>query len=601
MFTVKQIFLLFFTAVIFIILKENVLSMKKTLFLFCFFLFFLQIFAQSDNLQYREISFLLTKAQKEQGENLFETVLKIIDYYLEKDPDSARYWLNRNHILLNEIKNPKLKSVFFKDYSYFFIREADYKNAITFLKKAIEVEEKNGLKQELAESYRWLAGIYYEQGYFNQAIETVYKSLKVFSELKDYQGVVMCYSNIGLLENEIGNYGKAIKNYYKAVNIANKHKVKFDKSMVYLNLGIAFRYLKNYDSSYFYLLKASEVAKHKKDSEDLARIYLNFAKLFMEQNEKDSVKLYFELLLDLYPQLPASLKPTVLTTIGKWYYKQKNYKKALTFLKQSYELAKVSENLKEKEYSLFYLYKTMKDSGKYYEAIIYLEELTDVQDSIKRTEAKIKIEQLKKQFEYEKQQIRIEELEKSKKKDRIIKLLLFLILLLIIGVLVNILRVYGKQKKINRLERERMLEDLNFKNKQLTSQALLMMHKNKLLNNILQSLSKIKSNKEIDNKELNQLIFKVKSGLQTEKDWELFKQYFEMVNKDFFTKLKEKYPDLTQSELKLCALIKLRFNIKEAAMLLNISPNSVKTARHQLRKKFGLKRQENLYDFLAKF
>jgi DNA-binding CsgD family transcriptional regulator len=76
--------------------------------------------------------------------------------------------------------------------------------------------------------------------------------------------------------------------------------------------------------------------------------------------------------------------------------------------------------------------------------------------------------------------------------------------------------------------------------------------------------------------------------------------YFEQINKSFFTKLKTINADLTQNDIKLAALIKLRFNIKEAASVLNLSPNSIKGARSRLRNKLKLESSDDLSLFIEK-
>ena len=90
----------------------------------------------------------------------------------------------------------------------------------------------------------------------------------------------------------------------------------------------------------------------------------------------------------------------------------------------------------------------------------------------------------------------------------------------------------------------------------------------------------------------------LKRSIRSEQDWKLFKHYFEEINPDFYPKLLEINSKITPSELKLSALIKLNFNIKETAALLNISPDSVKTTRHVLRTKLRLEKGENIYDYL---
>lgn len=52
--------------------------------------------------------------------------------------------------------------------------------------------------------------------------------------------------------------------------------------------------------------------------------------------------------------------------------------------------------------------------------------------------------------------------------------------------------------------------------------------------------------------------------------------------------LKSRYPDLTSYNLKLCIYLKSNLTTKEIASLLSITPDSVKKAKHRLRKKMSL-------------
>lgn len=50
--------------------------------------------------------------------------------------------------------------------------------------------------------------------------------------------------------------------------------------------------------------------------------------------------------------------------------------------------------------------------------------------------------------------------------------------------------------------------------------------------------------------------------------------------------------DLTEYDLRLCVMLKANLTTKEIASLLNITPDSVKKAKHRLRKKLGMKPQD---------
>ncbi len=72
----------------------------------------------------------------------------------------------------------------------------------------------------------------------------------------------------------------------------------------------------------------------------------------------------------------------------------------------------------------------------------------------------------------------------------------------------------------------------------------------------------------------------------------------DMSNREFELRLTAKYPRLTAQERKLATLLRLEFNTRQIAGVLNISEKSVEVERHRLRGKMGLERHQNLTDFI---
>lgn len=155
-----------------------------------------------------------------------------------------------------------------------------------------------------------------------------------------------------------------------------------------------------------------------------------------------------------------------------------------------------------------------------------------------------------------------------------------------------------KEELVNLMEEQKQLKEQQFRNdidhkeSQLSAITIQMLEKNELLDEIKTILNKKEPTSE---KEIKKLVSKY--TIQ-DNNWKDFDNYFESVNKNFYTRLKKKYPEISSNDLKICALIKLNLSIKEMASILNISPDSVKTARHRLRKKLQLNTEENLTDFI---
>lgn len=80
-----------------------------------------------------------------------------------------------------------------------------------------------------------------------------------------------------------------------------------------------------------------------------------------------------------------------------------------------------------------------------------------------------------------------------------------------------------------------------------------------------------------------------------------FEIQMDELHQEFFRELKERSPDLSSNDLRLCAYLKIGLNSKEIAEILNIQPSSFYISRSRLRKKLNLKPSEDLYSFLNSF
>ncbi|RLD88174.1 MAG: hypothetical protein DRJ09_08875, partial [Bacteroidetes bacterium] len=149
--------------------------------------------------------------------------------------------------------------------------------------------------------------------------------------------------------------------------------------------------------------------------------------------------------------------------------------------------------------------------------------------------------------------------------------------------------------------KQELSKENDFRSRQLTTYTLHLMQKNLILKDVLNEV-KLMENKEPKQikKELVNLKIQLINAVSSDSDWENFKLFFEKVNTNFFIRLKEKYPDISNKDEKLCALIWLNMDINEAASVLNVDYNTIRIARYRLRKKMGLNPQDDLYKIIQK-
>ncbi|TKB98344.1 triple tyrosine motif-containing protein [Pedobacter cryotolerans] len=162
------------------------------------------------------------------------------------------------------------------------------------------------------------------------------------------------------------------------------------------------------------------------------------------------------------------------------------------------------------------------------------------------------------------------------------------------------LEIERNEQQITKLQKKQLEADVEFKNKELATTTMHLVQRGKLLSKIgdeLLPLMQETTSKDTAN-DLKKVIRLLNEAKKLDNDWNQFAIHFDHVHANFLTNLKVNFPNLSPSDLKLCAYLKLNLSSKEIAQLLNITPRAVEVSRYRLRKKLGLKPEVNLFDYL---
>jgi hypothetical protein len=148
---------------------------------------------------------------------------------------------------------------------------------------------------------------------------------------------------------------------------------------------------------------------------------------------------------------------------------------------------------------------------------------------------------------------------------------------------------YELEKEIERLKNNQLKIKILAKDKELVSNSLQVVKKNKILNGIIHKLKDINAEAFDDSTKfqftkLNKSIVK---EVNADNSWKDLEKHIKNVHFDFLKRLKEKYPTISPRELDLSTYL-----------IMNISGGGVELARYRLRKKLELTKKENLIGFL---
>jgi DNA-binding CsgD family transcriptional regulator len=156
-----------------------------------------------------------------------------------------------------------------------------------------------------------------------------------------------------------------------------------------------------------------------------------------------------------------------------------------------------------------------------------------------------------------------------------------------------------KEKELIRLRNEKLNADLSFKSQELANSTMAIIKKNEFLLELKETLKRQKEDlgTRFPEKYYSKLMRKIDNNVSSMDDWKVFEFNFEKAHEKFLQKLINKYPQLTHSDLRLCAYLRMNLSSKEIAPLLRISYRGVENHRYKLRKKLILKKEVNLTDF----
>lgn len=155
------------------------------------------------------------------------------------------------------------------------------------------------------------------------------------------------------------------------------------------------------------------------------------------------------------------------------------------------------------------------------------------------------------------------------------------------------------QERLNMLEKAKLMNEIDSKRKELANTTMMAAKKNEVLLEIQGELSKDKD-KFSNQFRLKHLINKINQAIKNKDEWKVFETNFNELHEDFFRELLEKYPNLSNKDLKLCAYLKMNLSSKEIAPLMGITVRGVEVHRYRLRKKMGMDSSANLTQFLIK-
>ena len=391
--------------------------------------------------------------------------------------------------------------------------------------------------------------IYQDQGSYEEALTYYEEALSTFEALDRPDRWINTANHLGELHLLTEDYGQAQTMFEKALRRSDSIGYAYGRATALQNLGGWYEVRGQWDEALAFSKQALAIQQQHHFVHSEAITQYTIGTIHLARNEL------------------AQAEETLRTSLDK--ANQVNSKKIRKDIYQSLKEVSVAQ-------------------GNYRAALDYAEEQAAVQDSLLNAEKLRDMIRLENRFALENKDreltIRdqmIELLEQDRKIKALWRNIFAVGLLLLLWLSLIAFRVYRSRHRKNQqlLEVQKVLaqtelenahlrshelqQELHYKNKELTSYTLNFVQKNQLMDELNESLQELSvRDNPVLLKKLRAMQRLVQQSTSIDRDWEDFKRHFENVHQDFFTLLKQRCPDLTHNELKLCALLKLNLNLR---------------------------------------
>jgi tetratricopeptide (TPR) repeat protein len=501
-----------------------------------------------------------------------------------------------------------------------FYYKDDYMLAYKYYDKAEEELKKSNDTESLLLLYFFKGEICRLRGDYINAMKNYEQVLELNKISPNLEISSASYTALGVVLVNRKDPQKGLEYLSEALRQKIEIKDEYGEASVLCNIGAAYEFMKEYDSAYYYYNESLKIRKKLDISRVIASSEYNIGGLLILLGRYDEAITYLQ---DANRRFAELEEKTGVCLTNFWLAKAMSYKgdpkgvdlgnSTLADAIELNNLALVSEGHKNLAdmYSHLELYK---------DAYQHLLHHKQIEDSIFSEDKERILTEFEQKFQSEQKDNKIAILknESELQRQNILLLSVSSFTLLAIIILLFILFRYKAstlKKNAQLLEQENVIhaqdsrikenenrilqEQLESKNRELASKALEMIRFNDTITAIIEKLDGLDNNfnSSESSKHIRSIIHELENQSK-QNIWIEFDKIFKNIHSDFYSKLLERCPDLSPTEIKTAALLKLNLTTKEIAAITFKSEGGIKTTRYRLRKKLELSSDDKLIPFL---
>ena len=330
-------------------------------------------------------------------------------HYNQNNYDSAKTYFSKSLVYSQELNLKDRKALALNRLGNTFQLMGSYDKALSYYQQALQINQEEKNNKEIARSLTNIGSVYRTFGKYEKAIQFHLKALSLFEETETKDGIAWTTLNIARLFKLNESFDKALEYLNKSMKIyqtiAEETGVETGITLCLKEYGLIYVKSGDLDKALQYSRKALERNKKNNNQYGIANSYANLGRIFYRKNNYEKSLSYLQQSLELKQQLDDIVEiPSLLRKIGENYLKMNEYNRAREFVEKSLAQAKEEQLKEEQKESYRALSKIFQNQNKPQKALEHYIAFSELKDSL----ANQKINKLEMQYEFEKEQKKLE-------------------------------------------------------------------------------------------------------------------------------------------------------------------------------------------------
>lgn len=431
------------------------------------------------------------------------------------------------------------------------------------------------------------------------------KAIVYYKDAERYASEGNDYNLKGLIQFDIGEFyyyrmsesswGKSIEYYKRAADYFHRAGKYANEIISYNWVGMSFHQNRHMDSSYYYYGKALSLAALHEDYTEHGRIKQNMGVIFSEEGNNDLARSHYREALSYFTDT-MDIAPAYLNVAATFDSKTERdsvdsyIEKAKSLIddnNSSFIMRNVSHLLSSIE----------SDNENYKQALEHHQQYARYMNEEWKRASDQAVFDIENKYNFE-------VVENKNSQLRVQRLTIILISVAVMAILIASIYYLvrrNKAEKTKRVEAEKnyaLMQEMaeSYNNKETSMRDVLLKHfnilkKSAMLESFLKEDEKQKGEKLL--KRFNEIVYG-----QDAFNWDNLFEIMNHIQDNFPNKLRDKFPQLDDAEMKICCLTVYDFNNTEISIIMNQKLNTIQMKKSVIRKKLGIEGYGNIKDYI---